>query len=311
MASMRSLALFLGGAVLLGYAAQTQTPNLPAPLANNLSKLSSASSVNVKYTFRVVGESPTEYTLALGRPKMFKLSSDSGFIQSDGKTIYTYTKSSNTYTEAPLTDEALAEFAKRPEVFAWSPFLLKEPAADIAMARAGASRNVAGKDVTEVEVTMKKGSTIATLYVDKALGIARGYALKAGDKQYLVTATEVAIKNATPTENADATLFAFAAPSGAKKAEAVKATATYAQVQAIMNSSCMPCHNATNMRAGLNLTTYEGIASAVTPGNAAASRLIRSLHAPGGNRMPKNGAPLPEATEAVIAAWINAGAKKE
>lgn len=305
---MRSLAFFLGGAALLGYAAQT--PNLPTPLVNHLAKLSSATTVNVKYTFRVVGESPTEYKLALGRPKMFKLSNDAGFVQSDGKTLYTYTKSTNSYTEEPLTDDTIADFSKRPEVFGWAAFLQKEPAADIAVAKAGSTRNVQGNDVTEVEVTLKKGNTSGTLYVDKKIGIARGYALKSGDKQYLATASELSLKSGKPDDKADETLFAFVAPDGAKKAEA-KPAATFAQVQEIVNNNCMPCHNSSNRRAGLDLSNYEGIAGAVTPGNPHASKLIQSLHAPGAGRMPKNRPPLSQDTEAVLIAWINAGAKKD
>jgi len=87
--------------------------------------------------------------------------------------------------------------------------------------------------------------------------------------------------------------------------------ATYASVQEIMNTSCMPCHNATNARAGVNLSSYDGVVAAVTPGNAAASRLILSLHAPGNARMPKGRAPIADATEQTIVAWINAGAKKD
>lgn len=304
---MRSVALFLGGAVVLGFAAQT--PNLPAPLANHLAKLSSASNVSVVYKFRVVGESPTEYKLSLGRPKMFKLASDTGFVQSDGKTLYTYTKSSNSFTETPLTDEALAEFTKKPEVYAWAAFLQKEPANDIAVARAGATRNVAGNDVTEVEVTMKKGGVVSTLYVDKKLGIARGYSLKQGDKQYLAAASELTIK--TDPADAKPESFAFSAPDGAKKVEPTAAAAgSYADVQTILNDNCMPCHSASNMAAGIDLSNAHGVMAVVTPGNAAGSRLIMSLHASGGNRMPKGRSPLSAASEATIVAWINAGAKK-
>ncbi len=302
---MKSVALILAGVVLLGFAAQS--PVLPKLLTDHMARLQAASSVEIKYTFRVIGESPTDYKLALGRPKMFKLESSTGYVVADGTKFVTYTKATNTYTEAPLTDEVIAEFSRRPEVLGWSGFLLKEPATEFVAAKSGTTRNLAGNEVTEVEASLK-GGKVLTFFMDKKLGLARAFSIKDADKQYLATATELVIKTDALTPEGTAA-FAFAPPAGAKKEEAA-ATPTFAQVQPILTANCMPCHSARNRKAEVDLSNYEGTLATVNPGSAKTSKLIRSLHAPGMSRMPKNAAPLSPAVESVLVAWIDAGAKK-
>jgi len=301
---MRSLALLAVGFAVFGYAAQQVI--FPAPLAGHFEKLAAAPGVNVTYTFRALGESASEYKLSLAKPNLFKLTLPTGFVQSDGKTLFTYRKKTNQYIETPLTDALVADFAKRPEVFAWSDYLAKKPGDGIAQAKVGASRTVQGNDVTQVDVTLKPGGTTGALFVDKKLGIARGYTLKTADKEYLAMATAIEIVPEAKPET-----FAFVAPAGAQKLEAAAPTASYGEVQAIMTATCMPCHNAERQRAGVILTNYEGVVAAVTPGNGAGSRLVKSLRASGAHRMPKNRDPLAEPQIQLIEKWIDAGAKKD
>lgn len=77
--------------------------------------------------------------------------------------------------------------------------------------------------------------------------------------------------------------------------------------------ACAECHGNDG---GLSIHTVAGLLSggvhgpAVVPGNADSSLLVRKLRTPPpfGDRMPKGGAPLPEASITVIRNWINQGA---
>lgn len=303
---MKSYALFAGALFLVG--AVVRQTSLPAPLAKDLEKLSSAPSLKVSYTFRQIGESPTDYKLELSKPNLFRLSSESGFTLSDGKTIYTYTKKDNRYTETAIDDDSIAAFAKRPEVFPWSGFLLKKAGEDFATAKAGTDRTVQGNEVSPVDVTMKKGGLSGTVFVDKKLGVTRGAALKIADKDYLAMATEIEVG----TEPTAAEKYAWVAPDGAKKVEAAdpNATPTYAAVQDIFNGNCMPCHSAGNRRGGYDFSNYSGIKAGVTPGSSATSAVVIAVKKTGPGKMPPMKS-LSQAQIDTISKWIDAGAKNE
>jgi len=299
---MRTLSLLMGGLLLAGGA--TWQVNLPAPLASHFDRLAAAESLTVDYTGRYLGEAAATIHLSMAKPNLFRLATPDSTIVCDGKTITTYLVKDKSYTEAPVTEEAIATFAARPEVRVWSAFLLKQAKADVLSAKAGGKRNVQGNEVSEVTVGMKNDTT-GTLYVDSKLGVARGASLKTGAKEYLVLATKLELDKAAPAGE-----FSFVAPEGAKKVEPIKpGDASFASVQAIFNASCMPCHSSQNRRADIDLTNHRGAVSAVTPGNAAESRLVRSLKPGAPKRMPMNRAPLSDAQIAQIEAWVNAGAK--
>lgn len=82
---------------------------------------------------------------------------------------------------------------------------------------------------------------------------------------------------------------------------------TFASLRSnIFSRRCAGCHNATSPR--VNLTTFAGVLSRVTPGNAAGSvvyRRVSGLQAP---LMPTGGPALSAAELAAIEGWINAGA---
>ncbi len=77
---------------------------------------------------------------------------------------------------------------------------------------------------------------------------------------------------------------------------------------------CASCHGGTS---GLTVTSVSLLLAgglhgpAITPGDAANSILYRKLQAspPFGTRMPQGGPYLPDSTMAVIATWINEGAR--
>ena len=82
-------------------------------------------------------------------------------------------------------------------------------------------------------------------------------------------------------------------------------------IQPLINSNCTMsgCHSGGGGEAR-DLTTYSGIMGYVRVGNANASRLYTVLSGSGDNKMPPNGnTPLNSAQKALIALWINDGAK--
>lgn len=304
MGAMKSLALLASGAVLLGAIAQRQAP-LPSALANHFDKLSSTKSLKAVYTVRPIGGAATEYTLELSKPGFFKLTSDEGFTVSDGKTITAYTKATNTYTETPVSDKSLLELSRKPEYFAWAGFIAKDAPKDLTLARASAPREFQGNDVTPVDFTAKLG-TKGTLYIDKKLGIARGYDVKFGEKELILGATKLEVKDETRA----ATEFAFVAPDGAKKAANSISDATYASVQSLMNAQCMPCHSEDRHRGDVDLSNYDGIKKVVNPGDGANSELVQVMRSTGPDHMPKNRPSVPEEQIKLVEKWINDGAKK-
>jgi len=303
---MRSAILLAGAFVLFGFGAHQAT--LPAPLAKDYDKLSSAPSLTVEFKMSSPGTPRLDYQLMLGKPNMFKLTYDDGFIQSDGQNIYTYKKADNTYTQVPVSDDSLADVAGRPEMFGWAPYFVKDAATLIAGAKVVGPKPVSGNDTTEVNVIMKKAPVTATMYLDKMLDVPRGYDLKTGSNEYLVIASKIEVGKEKMADS----MFAFSAPSGAKMVALTASTdATYANVQKLMTANCMPCHNAQNRRSNVDLSNYAGIAANTTPGDGKNSILVKVLVAPGAARMPAGGRPpLSKDEIAMITKWIDDGAKK-
>jgi hypothetical protein len=77
------------------------------------------------------------------------------------------------------------------------------------------------------------------------------------------------------------------------------------------NCAMSGCHNAGSAEDGYVLDNYANIVrKGITPGNAAGSKIWKSIAIEtGDDRMPRNAAPLPAATQDLIKRWINAGAK--
>lgn len=301
---MRTLALVSGGLFVL---AAVQGPALPAPLARHYAALAAAPSLTVVYTVRTLGEAPSAYKLVLSRPGAFRLTTPGGFTLSDGKTVTTYDAAKKTYREEPYTEAWAKGFGRMPEVAAWSGFFVKDPAGELISANVGASRTVQGAQITEVALVSKLAAVPTTLFIDKKLGIARGLSMKVGEKETLVTATSVEIGKAPlPAEG-----FAFVAPEGSKKEEAVAAV-RFADVQAMINGSCMPCHGGATPRAGIDLSSYAGVMKTVVPGKPLDSLIVKAIHGTGVKKMPIGNHPEFTAEQSkALEAWIAAGAKNE
>ena len=299
---MRALALISGGVFVLAAAQQV---NIPAPLVRHYDNLKGANSLTIDYTVRTLGEAPAPYKLVLSRDNSFKLTTPSGFVVSDGTTVTTYRSATKTYTQEPYSAQWLSIFERRPDVLVWGAFLSKNPTAEVASAQLGATRRIQETDTQEVLVSFTKPAITGTLFVDKKLGVVRGWTTKTDDKETLVIAKSIELgKTPLPAEQ-----FAFVAPEGSKKEEPVT-SATYADVQGIMTGNCLPCHGGDNPRAGINLTNYEGISKTVVAGDPHNSLLVRAVHGAGVRKMPPGGRSLTDDQMKTIEAWILAGAKQ-
>jgi hypothetical protein len=96
---------------------------------------------------------------------------------------------------------------------------------------------------------------------------------------------------------------------------AVAATDFTTNVQPVLKTSCVPCHQGAKPSAGLALDSAQGVAqggrsgAAIHPGNSSTSLLFQRIVAEDrAVRMPLGGSPLPADTIALIRAWIDEGA---
>ena len=294
----------LGAAVLAGSLLVSQAGD---PLANHTKALQSAKGVQMTLQVQPLGGTPSTVKLSMAKPNMIKIETDSGFVLSNGTNIYSYSKKSNTYTETAFSDADLNTALQNVGGWAWAAFYDANFSKRFKSMSAGATRNLRGKSAQEVNfVLANERDASGTIYVDKLNGIAYGYSIKRDGKETLVFTQDLKVLS-----DATALSFAFTAPEGATKAESIAASVTYAQVAQIMQNSCMPCHGASRQSGGLSLASYDGVVSSLTPGNAEASKLIKSVKGIGMERMPKNRGPLSPAVIAVLEDWINAGAKRD
>ena len=297
---MRALALASSGLFLF---AATQQAALPAPLQRQIDVLGAAPSLTVDYTVKVGMDAAKPYRLELSRPDAFRLTTPTGFVLSDGKTVTTYDAAKKSYKQVPYAPDALATY---PEGSVWGAFFGPKAMPEIIYSKVGVDRTVGGNVVTEVEVVTRKMPR-ATIFLDKKLGVARGWSRKDGDTETIVLAKTIAIGKAP----LPATTFAFVAPAGATK-EADAPVVAFATVKALIDDRCLPCHGGAQPRAGVKLDTYEGILANVKPYDPAASLLIKSVKGDGVKLMPLGNHPKLTPDEIKQwSDWIAGGAKKD
>jgi hypothetical protein len=88
------------------------------------------------------------------------------------------------------------------------------------------------------------------------------------------------------------------------------------QVRPILEANCFECHGGDQRKGGLSLQSYEDIldggknGSIVRPGNGADSLIVHRIRGVGGDQMPKDAAPLSGAEIALVARWIDEGARR-
>lgn len=104
-------------------------------------------------------------------------------------------------------------------------------------------------------------------------------------------------------DTAGGTPAAPAAPSG-----------KYVAVQAVFTANCIRCHSGPRPKAGIDLSSYDGVMKGsmegpiVAAGDPANSKIIRALHGQGARPMPPRGS-LGASDITTIEDWIKAGAK--
>jgi outer membrane lipoprotein-sorting protein len=297
-----------------GFALMGQASVAKGLFTTHANALKDAKSLQVTYTARQASSPSVEYKLAYSKPDMFRIDSPTGFVMTDGKTVWEYNKADNTYSEAPGGQEVLLARVQQDDVYAWSAFFLADPLKPLRNLNSGTKRVIKANAVTEVTFGIgESGKKTATLFLDNKLGIARGMTVRnetdGGPVELLVLATDIKLN----VEPLPASEFTFVAPAGAKKAEKPKeAPATWATVATIFRRNCTGCHGSSNPKGGVDLSSYQsaiatGSIVAGDPDNSSAIQYIKGIRKP---RMPRNAPPLPESEINAIAKWIKDGAKE-
>jgi outer membrane lipoprotein-sorting protein len=191
-----------------------------ALIAKHEQALRDAKSLKVTFTVQHLPAAPEEVTLTFSRPSLIRIESPSVLRMTDGNKVWEYDKKSNSYTEFDGGLQEAMDWLTADDVYAWAAFFIKDQFAKVSNVRVGSPRVILGNRVTPVEFTIDaRSSKTGTLYVDQALGIARGASFKAarsGDSsELIVLAKEISVG----TEALSAADFKFVEPAGAKKVE--------------------------------------------------------------------------------------------
>lgn len=299
---MKRAALVL---VLVPLVAVALQKSVPLPLAKHVDALSKAETLRIRFTVQRGAFAPEEYTLLYSRRGSFKVESSSELLLWDGTKVFRLDKQKNEYTES----EGLAMAARvfmEPRFWGWSAFFDRKPWEGIGPATQGAKRVVLGARVTEVLVRAGTPAREYRLMVEDATGVVRAWTTKVGDEDLLVVAASLEVLS----EPVNASEFVFTPPEGAKKLEAAASGApTFAEVQGVLRSRCMPCHSRGSRLGGHEFETYEGVLRAVKPGDPDGSLLVRVVSPPNPT-MPQGGAPLSADQIRILRDWIAAGAKQ-
>ncbi len=109
-------------------------------------------------------------------------------------------------------------------------------------------------------------------------------------------------------------LLTFAAASPAPEQDARGLEVFSKSVRPMLIDACLRCHGGAKTKAGLDLTTRDGLLKggdngpAVVPGKSAESLLIRRISHADKPFMPPSGDKLPDAVVSAVAEWIDHGA---
>lgn len=301
---MRALLPVLGFSVLAS--ALLAQSDLPALLRSHYDALKSAPGVDLTVSLQPLEGAPSTYTIKFAKPNRFFFEGGDVKMISDGTNVFRYSKSSNTYTQEPLT--SVAKLSLDPRLWVWSPFFDAPAFVNLSSVRAGKTKTLRNVPIREVETEFADGKK-AVFYMDDALGFARGASVTVpSGGSYIAFATQAA-KKTYPEDDAT---FKFVAPPGAKKATGSPAAGPvvrFAQISSILNANCLPCHSAAQRRGGVDLTNFAGVVRIVKPGDPNNSPLIQYVTGQRQPRMPMGRGPLPQADIARLSAWIKAGAK--
>lgn len=189
-------------------------------IAKHEQALREAKSLTVTFTVQHLPAAPEEVTLTFSRPGLIRIESPSILRMTDGNKVWEYDKKSNSYTEFEGGLEEAMDWLKADDVYAWAAFFTKDQFSKVTNVKSGNPRMILGHRVVPVEFTIDaRSSKTGTLYIDQALGVARGASIKAarsGDSsELIVLAKDISLG----TDALGASDFKFAEPAGAKKVE--------------------------------------------------------------------------------------------
>lgn len=286
---------------------------VPAPLKPHVDALTAAKSLSGKVTATPLGGAPSKYSFSFSRSGSFKVEGADSSLYFDGKNLTEYSALSKTYKVTPAETADWKKLVSDTNLYAWSAFFSPTLLGDLGTATKGRSRTVAGESLTELTVRFNKVTTKFVTFLLDSKGIAKGFTFKDGDKETVVLAQELTLGSEEP----NASLFAFVPPAGATLAK-VEDTSSggvkYADVQAIFDRSCMPCHSSQARRSGYDLSSYEAVMSnpmGVRVSSPNDSMILKAVKGDGARLMPQGRQRLSQAQVDTIANWIKAGAKKD
>lgn len=279
---------------------------VPKVLADHNAKLTKAKWLEASLTVMPTGQPASEWVLRYEKPGRVWLDMPGRTLVSDGTKLTEFRAKDKTYSEAALPSDALAKVLEGAELWGFSALWAKAPFVDVLSAKKGKKRVIKGLNLMEWELGRKDG-TPASILIDEATGLARGYTLQDNGQNIIVLATDLKLHDSPPPSDT----FVFVPPAGATKVEASKSNANWSAVSAIFNRTCMPCHSAQRSQGGLNLSSYESSLKGVTKGDPSSSSIVSYITGRSQPRMPKDRSPLPDADIATIEAWIKDGASKD
>ncbi len=167
----------------------------------------------------MTGTSGTQkYSIALAKPDKLRLDTASKLVVADGNEVTTFVKKDNYYYTEPQTEHSISELLSGVEYQMWTPFYDKDSFAKVARVRKSGERKIKGESFSVVEVMAdSKGETKMEFYLSEETNLPGRMAITVQSLRGTDT-TVVSTENVELSTPA-ADLFAFAAPSGAKKVD--------------------------------------------------------------------------------------------
>lgn len=263
--------------------------------------------MTVKFKVMQVGGASVDHTLTFDKPGRLRWETPVQLVIADGKTLTTYDKARNLYSQSPITEGWTKQVFADPAVWVWSAFFDTNFLKPIISTKKVGGRSVKGVALTDFHIE-REGLSIG-VSTDDAAGIVRNYTYRiAGQGDFIVQASDVLFSK-KPKDDA---LFAFTPPEGAMKksdAEASMKALTYADVKPLFDQYCTTCHGGPNPARGIDLSSHSAITSgrSITVGSGAQSRIVRIMRS--GQMPPQSSPRIPQEGIDKISAWIDGGAK--
>lgn len=207
--------VFLSGlaaaAIVAAYAAGSST------LGNHVKTLQEAQGLSATFTYQVIGGSATTYKVDLAKPNLVRIDKPGELIVADGQTVTTFDKKANTYFKTPQTEADLGRILGDDEFLVFAPFFHANGMGKMAKVSDGGTKNRKGTAMQVVEAQFDaRGMKQATFYVDPASHLVRQVEYLFNDGPQPVRML-MDTKQISVSAQADAGLFAFKAPEGAKE----------------------------------------------------------------------------------------------